>query len=123
MRPKPKMLHRLSRILRSPQQQRVRARRRPQSQLIHRQALPTRFLDPCSRSRCESQRRDSQLGDGEQTRVVGDCANDDEGLFGAGHGGETGKGHGRAIDAGHEEAAEHDAVEGGGGTACGLGDC
>ena len=117
------MLHRLPRILRSPQQQCIRPRRHPQSKLIQRQTLSTGLLNSSSRSRCESQCRDGQFGNGEQARVVGDGTDDDEGLLRARHGDETGEGHGRAVDTGHEEAAEDDAVEWRGGSACGLDNC
>jgi len=67
------------------------------------------------------QRRDRQLRDFQQARVVRDGADDDEGLLGPGHFREAAEGHGGAVDAGGEEAAEDDAVEGGGGAACGGG--
>ena len=83
MRPEPKMLHRLPRILRPPQQQRVPPRRRPERQLIQRQALPARLLDPRPRRRREVQRRHSHfLRHLEQTRVVGDGADDDDDFVG-----------------------------------------
>jgi len=115
MRPKPKMLDRLPRILRPPQQQRIRPRRRLQCQLVQRQTLPPRLLDPRARRCREVQRRDRQLRDFQEARVVRDGADDDEGLLGAGHFREAAEGHGGAVDAGGEEAAEDDAVEGGGG--------
>lgn len=117
MRPKPKMLHRLPRILRAPQQQRVLPRRLPQRQLIQRQALPARLLDPRASGRGEVQGRDGHGLYFEQARVVCDGADDDEGFFGPGEALEAGEGEGGAVDAGGEEAAEDDAVEGGGGTA------
>ena len=126
------MLHRLPRILRSPYEQRVTPRRRPQRQLIQRQTLPARLLDPGARRGREAQGRDADFGDGEQTGVVGDGADDNDGLvrdvggrvgvgFCGGVGGvagEAGEGEGGAVDAGGEEAAEDDFVEGAVGAAC-----
>jgi len=117
MRPKAKMLDRLPRILRPPQQQRIRPRRRLQRQLIQRQTLPSRLLDPGACRGRKVQRRDCQLREFEQPGVVCDGADDDEGFLGAGHFREAAEGHGWAVDAGGEEAAEDDAVEGGGGAA------
>lgn len=101
MRPKPKMLHRLPRILRPPHQQSITPRRRPQRQLIQRQALPTRLLDARSRRGGEAQCGDADLGHSQQARVVGDGADDDDDFvrdvggrvgvgFGAGGGGVAG---------------------------------
>ncbi len=126
------MLHRLPRILRSPHQQRVTPRRRPQRQLIQRQTFAARLLDPGARRGREAQGRDADFRDGEQTGVVGDGADDDDGLvrdvggrvgvgFCGGVGGvagEAGEGEGGAVDAGGEEAAEDDFVEGAVGAAC-----
>lgn len=117
MRPEAEMLDRLPRVLRSPQQQRVRPRRRLQRQLVQRQALPARLLDPRARCGREVQGRDGQLREREQARVVRHGADDDERFLGAGHFREAAEGHGRAVDAGGEEAAEDDPVEGRGGAA------
>ncbi len=77
------------------------------------------------------QRGDRELlGHGEQARVVGDGADDDDGLGGrgelvggpaGGEHGEAGEGEGGAVRAGHEEAAEDDFVEGGVGAAWWVG--
>lgn len=135
MRPKPKMLHRLPRVLRSPYQQCIAPRRRPQRQLIQRQTLSSRLLDPSSCSSREPQCRNAHLGDCQKARVICDGADHDDGFvrfnafrgFGVGFcgrvggvAGETGERDGWAVDAGHEKAAEDDAVEGAVGAACGL---
>ena len=120
MRPKPKMLNRLPRILRAPKQQRIRPRRCPQRQLVHSQTLPARLLDPRSRRSREVQRRYCQLRDFQQARVVRDGSDYDEGFLRPRHFREPAEGHGWAVDARHEEAAEDDAIEGGGGAACDL---
>lgn len=115
------MLHRLPRVLRSPQQQRVAPRRRPQRQLIHRQALPARLFDPGSRGSRKAEGRDGEfLGHFQQAGVVGDGTDYDDGFVRWGHflagaaGGEhaeAGEGERGAVGAGHEEAAENDLVE------------
>ncbi len=84
-----KVLHRLSRVLRSSQQQRICPGRRPQSKLIQGQALSSSLLDPRSRSRRESQCCYGQLWDCEQARVVGNGADDNEGLLRSGESSET----------------------------------
>ena len=127
MRPKPKMLHRLSRILRSPQQQSITPRRMSHRQLIQRQALAPGLFNPRTSSSGEVESRDGEFGDSEKTSVVCDGADDDEsavrgseffaGAAGGEHG-QAGEGHGGAVDAGHEEAAEDNFVEGGVGAAC-----
>ena len=128
------MLHRLSRILWSPHQQRITPRRRPQRQLIQRQALPSRLLDPRARSSREPQCRDADFGYVQQTSIIGDGANYDNGFVGdigsgvgvgfcggvGGVAGEAGEGERWTVDAGGEEAAEDNFVEGAVGSACGL---
>ena len=66
------------------------------------------------------QRGDGHGLDGQQTRVVCDGADDDEGFLGLGEALQAGEGEGGAVDAGGEEAAEDDGVEGGGGAACAV---
>lgn len=78
MRPKPKMLHRLSRILRPPKQQRITPRRMSHRQLIQRQALPPGLLDPRTSSSGEVERGDGEFWNSEETGVVCDGADDDE---------------------------------------------
>ena len=78
MRPKAKMLHRLSRILRSPQQQCITPRRVSHRQLIQRQALAPCLFNPRTSSSGEVKSRDGEFGDSEKTRVVRDGADDDE---------------------------------------------
>ncbi len=88
MRPKTKVLDRLPRILRPPQQQRITPRRRPHRQLIQRNTLPARLLDASARSGGEVESRDGEFGDREETRVVGYGADYDEGFgYGGGLGG------------------------------------
>lgn len=112
------MLNRLPRILRPPQQQRILTRRLLQRQLIQRQTLTPRLLDPCPRGRSEMECCDGHGLDFQQTRIVRDGADYDEGFLGAGETLEAREGHWGAVDAGHEEAAEDDAVECRGSAAC-----
>ena len=65
------MLHRLPRILRSPQQQCITSRRRPQRQLIHRQTLSSSLLNSCAGSGGEVEGRDGELGNGQEANIVG----------------------------------------------------
>lgn len=124
------MLHRLARIFRPPQQQRIATRRRSQRQLIKSQALAPSLLDASARGGRETESGDCEFGDCEQAGVVGDGAHDDKGALGrrhffggaaAGEHGEAGEGEGRAVDAGHEEAAEDYFVEVGVRTTCAVG--
>ena len=84
MRPKTKMLNRLSRILRSSQQQRITPRGMSHRQLIQRQTLPACFLNPRTSRSGEVESRDGEFRDGEEARVVCDGADDDEGAVGGG---------------------------------------
>ncbi len=82
MRPKAKMLHRLSRILRTPKQQRITPRRMSHRQLIHCQALPPRLFNPGTSSSSKVKSRDGEFGDSEKTGVICDGADDDESAVG-----------------------------------------
>lgn len=68
----------------------------------------------------ESQGGDGHLGDRQETVVVGDGADNNDGalLILLDVGRNAGQGDGRAVDAGREQAAEDDLVEVGIGTAC-----
>lgn len=74
------MLHRLPRIFRSPHKQRITPCRRPQRQLIQRQTFPSSLFNPRARRSREPQCRDADFRDGQQTGVISDGANDDDGL-------------------------------------------
>lgn len=96
MRPKPKMLHRLSRLLRTPKQQRITPRRMSHRQLIQRQALAPSLFDPRTSSSGKVESRDGEFRDSEKTGVIRDGADDDEGAFSGGElfGGAAGGEHG-----------------------------
>ena len=122
MRPKPKMLNRLPRILRTPQQHTIRPLRRPQRQLIDGQTLASSLLDPSSCCRREAQGRDRHLGDSEQACVICDGADYDEdfGVLGCVRfvACKAREGDWGPVYARGEEAAEKDAVEVAVGAAC-----
>lgn len=122
MWPEPKMLHGLPRILWSSKQHAVTSSGGSQCQLINRQALSARFLDSRACRRGKTQSGNGEFRYFEQTVVIGDGADYDEG-FGIlgrvrGVSSQTGKGDGGTIDAGGEEAAEEDLVERGVGATC-----
>jgi len=119
VRAKAEMLDRLTRVLRSTQQDNIASSRVSHGQLIDRQALSASLFDPGASCGCEAEGCDVQLWDREHAVVVCDGADDGDGLVGVGlFGGlgrdfscDAGDGHGWAVDAGHEEAAEDDFVE------------
>lgn len=68
----------------------------------------------------ETQGSDVHLGNLEQTGVIGDGADNDDGLLLVAVldvGVDAGERHGRSVHAGHEQTAQHDLVEGRVGTA------
>lgn len=125
------MLDCLSSVLRPPDQQCVTPCRSPHSQLIERQALAAGLLNTGTRRSGEAESGNGELlGNGEETVIVCDGADDYDCLvgrwggcvggvfgFGVGDSDQAGERDGWSIDARHEEAAEDDAVEGGVGAA------
>jgi hypothetical protein len=119
MRAHAKVLHRLSRILGSTQQNHIASSWVLHSQLIDSHALTTCSLDSCASSCGESESGNVEFGDFEKAVVVGDGADDADGLvfvgflsgLGGDFAGDAGDRHGGTIDARHEEAAEDDFVE------------
>lgn len=109
------MLDGLPSILAPPQQQTPGPLGASHRQLINRQTLPPGLQNPSAGSGGEAQRGHGELGHGEQARVVGDGADDDEGARGVGCvggvAGEFGEGEGRAVDPGHVETVQEDPVE------------
>jgi len=68
----------------------------------------------------EAKSGDAELRDGQETVVIGDSANNDNGLVVGLLGGvrnNSGDGDRGSVDAGHEKSAENDLVEGGVGSA------
>jgi len=78
--PKTKVLHCLSSILWSPQQQRITPCRSSQSQLIQRKTLATRLFDPSSSRSGEAKGGDGDFGDGEEAVIVCDGTHNNDGL-------------------------------------------
>lgn len=100
-----------------------------ESELVQSQGLATSLENPGTGSGGEAQSGDGELGDLKQAVVVGDGANNDDGLalvslarvlVRSGRD-DAGDGHRRTVDARHEKAAEHDLVEVRIGTACVIG--
>lgn len=95
----------------------------PEGELIKSDRLTTSGLNAGAGSGRESQGSDGHLGDGEETVVVGDGTDNNNGavvvlgvlLVDVGVTGvarDLAQGHGRAVHLGHEQAAEDDLVEG-----------
>lgn len=128
MRAEAKVFHSLSGVLGSPQQHGIGTSGRSHCQLVQGQALSSGSQDPGPRGSGEPERCDGNFGDGEETVVIGDGTDDDDGLAGAllggllGGGGanNAGNGHRGAVDLGHIKAAEDNGVEFGVGTACSV---
>ena len=94
-------------------------------ELINGEALTTGGQDAGTSGCGEAKGGNGQLGDGQETVVVGDGSNNDDGLaldllgsvLVGGGANNAGDGHRRAIDLAHHQAAEDDLVELGVGTA------
>lgn len=116
----------LSGVLWSSQQNNVAASWGSHGQLVESQALTAGLLDSGTGSGGESQSSDGQLGDDVHSVVVGDCADDCDGLalvgllggWGADFAVDAGEGHGWAVDSRHEQSLEDDLVEVGIGSSC-----
>lgn len=99
-----------------------------ESELVEGQALAASLLNASAGGSGEAESGDRELRNSKEAVVVGDSANDNDGLALVGlagllacsHGGDARDGHGRAVDAGHKKAAEDDLVEVGIGTAYNL---
>jgi len=109
------VLDSLSGVLWSSEKESVASGRSPQGQLIQSQSLPTSRENACTSGCGESESGNAELGNSQETVVIGDCANNDNGLvvglFGSVRN-NSGDRDGWTIDAGHEESAENDLVEG-----------
>lgn len=109
------VLNSLTSVLRSTEEEGVASGRSAESKLIQGEDLTTGGQDAGAGSGGEAEGGDAQLGDGQETVVVGDGADDDDGLVVGllgDVGDDPGERHGGPVDAGHEEAAEDDLVEG-----------
>lgn len=112
----------LTGLLGAAQEQGVSTRGLLQSKLVQGEGTAAGSGQAGTGSGGEAQGSDLDLGDGQQAVVVGDGADNDNGLLGAvtvaGVGSNARQRDGRAVDARHKEAAQDDLVEGSIGTAC-----
>lgn len=86
-----------------------------ESKLVESDGLAASGSDAGAGSGGKAEGRDGDLRDGQEAVVIGDSADNDDGLLLVAVlevGRNTGERDGRAVDAAHEEAAEHDLVEG-----------
>lgn len=107
VRSKAKVLNSLSSVLGSSEEERVASGRSSQSQLIQSQSLSTSSEDARTSSCSEAKCGNAELGNSQKTVVIGDCANNDNGLVVGLLGGvhnNSGDRDWRSVDAGHEES-------------------
>jgi hypothetical protein len=118
---KAEVLYSLSSVLGSSKQEGVASCRGSQGQLIQSQSLSTCSEDARTSGCGETESGHTELGNSQETVVIGDSANNDNGLVVGLFGGvrnNSGDRDRRSVDAGHEKSAEHDLVEGRLGSAC-----
>ena len=109
----------LTGILWTSQQQSVATSWCAKCQLIEGQSLTTCSKDASTSSGSEAESSNTELWNGQETVVIGDGTNDDNGLVVGllgNVGGDSREGDWWSVDAGHEKSAENDLVEGGLGT-------
>lgn len=85
-----------------------------ESELVEGDGLATGSLDASTGSGGEAEGSNRDLGDGQETVVIGDGTDNNDGLLlvALEVGDNARDGHGGTVDAGHEQPAEHDLVEG-----------
>lgn len=110
----------LTGVLGAAEDQGVAASGGTESKLVQSDGLTTGGEDAGAGSSGEAESRNRDLGDGQETVVVGDSADNDDGpLLVLGNvGGNAGQRHRGTVDLGHKEAAEDDLVEGSVSAAC-----
>jgi hypothetical protein len=114
----------LTAVLGTTEQQGVATSGGTQSELIEGKSLTTGSENAGTGGGGESQSSDAQLGDREETVVVGDGTDNNDGLTGLASLTSLGlaynarQGDGRSVGTGHKKAAENDLVEGRVGSAC-----
>lgn len=114
VRAKAEVLDGLTSVLGATEEEGVSPGGRAERKLVQGQHLTAGLLDPGSGGGGEAEGRDRELGDGQDAVVIGNGADDDDGLALVGFGGvldDAGERDGRAVDPGHEQAAQHDFVE------------
>jgi hypothetical protein len=116
------VLNSLSGVLGSSEEQGVASSGSSKSQLIQSQNLSSSSEDAGTSRSGEAKSGNAELGDGQETVVIGDSANNDNGLVVGLLGGirnNSGDGNRGSVDAGHEKSAENYLIEGGVGSAYG----
>lgn len=119
VRAKAEVLDGFTSVLRSTEQQSVGASGSTQGKLVEGENLTASLLNSCTGGGSEAKRGDGQLGDSQQTVVVCDSSNNDDGLSLLGLvqvGDDARQGDGGTVDLGHEQSAKDDLVEVGVGT-------
>jgi len=116
---KAEVLNSLSGVLGSSEEKGVASGWGSQGQLIDGQSLTTGSKDAGTGGGSEAESSNTDLGDLQETVVIGDGTNNDNCslLLLAGVRNNSGDGDWWSVDAGHKQAAEDDLVEGGFGTA------
>lgn len=112
---KAEVLNGLSGVLWSSEEKGVASGRSSEGQLIKSQDLTSSSNDAGTSRGGEAKGGDAELGDSQETVVIGDSANDNDGLVVGLLGGvrnNSGDGDRGSVDAGHKKAAENDLVEG-----------
>lgn len=115
VRTEAEVLNSLTSVLGTAEEEGVSTGRGAESKLIQGEDLAAGSQDASAGSGGEAEGSDAELGDGQETVVIGDGADDDDGLVVGllGHvGDDAGEGDRGPVDAGHKQAAEDDLVEG-----------
>jgi hypothetical protein len=115
VRSKPKVLDSFSGVLGPPEEECITSSRSSQGQLIQSQSLSTCGEDTSTSGCSKSEGSNAELGNNEEAVVIGDCANNDNGLVVRLLGGvrdNSGDGNRRPVDAGHEKPAKNNLIEG-----------
>jgi len=112
---KAEVLNSLSGILWSSKEQGVASSGSSKSQLIQSQNLSSSSDDAGTSRSGKAKSGNAELRDGQETVVIGDSANNDNGLVVGllrGVRNDSGDGDWGSVDAGHEQSTENDLVEG-----------
>ena len=112
---KAEMLDGFTSVLGTSQEQSVGSSWSPESQLVQSQSLTTGGNNASTGSGSETESRNTELGNCQESVIIGDGANNYDGLVVRllrGVRNDSGDRDGRSVDAGHEKAAENDLVEG-----------
>lgn len=114
MRTKAEVLHGLTGVLGSTQEESVGTGRSTESKLVESQSLTTGLLNASASGSGETEGSDRQLGDGQKAVVISDSADNDDGLALlrlADVGDGARKGNRGAVDSRHKETTEDGLVE------------